>query len=286
MNDSVDGWLRWKHKGWGMAGSAWSPRSPDWTKRPFGRGAATWPRDCNPRGLSASDALEQEGRLPRRIPPLSAQHLMQLVDPELAGDPNSKRMWVNRSLRKLQHAMRSAGLKLSPHTIARILQDYNISPKANVKHLMPQPHPDRDRQFRYIRAVRKRFERTGLPVISVDTKKKELIGLFYQRGRVWTQKAVEVYTYDFPSDAVARVVPYGIYDTQTNQGAIYLGLDADTPDFAVDAIAHWWLLTVDITTQALPNYSFWRMGVGATATARADGRRSYSRNWPMPSVCL
>jgi hypothetical protein len=165
---------------------------------------------------------------------------MQLVDPELAGDPNSDLMWVKRSLRKLQKAMQVSGLCLSPNTIERILLDYNIRPKANVKHLMPRPHPDRDRQFRHIESVRGRFSRAGWPVLSVDTKKKELVGLFKNPGQVWAERATSVNTYDFPSDAVAKVVPYGIYDVQANRGAVYLGLSGDTPDFAVGAIVRFW----------------------------------------------
>jgi hypothetical protein len=149
-------------------------------------------------------------------------------------------MWVRRSLRKLQGAMQGVGLGLSPPTIGRLLAEYNIRPKGNVKHLMPRRHPDRDRQFRHIQAVCKRFAEAGLPIISVDTKKKELIGPFYQRGQVWIHKAPEVYTYDFPNDALHKVNPYGVYDIKENQGSVYIGLSSDTPDFAVDAIEHWW----------------------------------------------
>jgi len=165
---------------------------------------------------------------------------MQLVDPEVAGDPSSDLRWIRRSLRKLQRALKASGLELAPSTIQRVLLAYGIRPKANVKRLMPQPHPDRDRQFRHIQQVRQRFERAGWPVISVDTKKKELVGLFKNRGQVWGERALDVYMYDFPDDAVAKAVPYGIYDVQAHRGAVYIGLDGDTPDFAVDAIVRWW----------------------------------------------
>jgi hypothetical protein len=240
MNVSVDGPLRWKPSDWGMGESAWSPRLLAWTTKRFAGVIVTWPTDCNLSRQVVSEGPEQEGRPSRRNPPLSVQHLMQLVELELAGAPDSDLVWVKRSLRKLQRALQRASLCLSRGTIRRILLDYNIRPKANVKHLMPRPHPDRDRQFRYIQTVRKRFDTAGWPSISVDTKKKELIGLFYHRGQVWSQQATEVYTYDFPNDAVAKVVPYGIYDIQANRGAVYIGLDADTADFAVDAIVHWW----------------------------------------------
>jgi Rhodopirellula transposase DDE domain len=165
---------------------------------------------------------------------------MLLVEPDLAGDPDSDRQWVRRSLQKLQRAMRAVGLALAPHTIRRVLRAYGISPKANFKRLTPRPHPDRDRQFRHIKKVRRQFEQAGWPVVSVDAKKKELIGLFKQAGRLWTEEAIEVNTYDFPDDAIGKAVPYGVLDLQNNRGAVYLGLDGDTPDFAVDAIVRWW----------------------------------------------
>lgn len=187
-----------------------------------------------------SDGQGQAVAQARRNPPLSVQHLMFLVDAEVAGDPSSDQQWVRRSLRKLQRALQSYGLELAPSTIQQILRAYGIRSKGNVKHLMPRAHPDRDHQFRYIVEVRNRFKRARWPIISVDTKKKELIGLFKNRGRIWTEKAPEVHTYDFPTDAVAKAVPYGVYDVQANRGAVYVGLDGDTPDFAVDAIVAWW----------------------------------------------
>src|SRR5438105_11349512 len=132
------------------------------------------------------------------------------------------------------------GLELATTTIERILLAYGIRSKGNVKHLMPRSHPDRDRQFRHIQGIRRRFEQESWPIISVDAKKKELIGPFKNKGNIWTEKSPEVYTYDFPTDAIAKAVPYGIYDIQANRGAIYVGLDGDTPDFAVDAIVRWW----------------------------------------------
>jgi len=203
-------------------------------------GAATWPDCWNHSPPDESGDRVQGGAPWRGNPPLSAQRLMQLVDPELAGDPNSDLQWVRRSLRKLQRAMHACGLDLAPNTIRRVLLAYGISPKANVKRLMPRPHPDRDRQFRHIMQVRRRFERAGRPIISVDTKKKELVGLFKNAGQLWTERAIDVFMYDFPKDAIAKAVPYGVYDPQAHRGALYIGLDGDTPDFAVDAIVRWW----------------------------------------------
>lgn len=152
----------------------------------------------------------------------------------------SDRRWVRHSLRKLQRALVGKGDSLSPMTVRRILLAHGIRPKANVKRLTPRPNPDRDAQFRYVLEQRHRFEALGWPVISVDVKKKELIGPFKNAGRAWSERAPEVYTHDFPSDAVAKAVPYGVYDLHANQGAVFVGLSGDTPDFAVECIVRWW----------------------------------------------
>lgn len=165
---------------------------------------------------------------------------MALVGEEVAGDPIRDVCWVRRSVRKLERALARTGHRLSHTTIRRVLRAHHIRPKANVKHLAPRPHPDRDRQFRHLLRTRRRFERAGVPVISVDTKKKELIGRFKNAGRAWHRHAPEVYSHDFPSDATAKAVPYGVYDPVANRGAIYVGLSSDTPDFAVTAVVRWW----------------------------------------------
>lgn len=111
--------------------------------------------------------------------------------------------------------------------------------KVNRKSVARTQHPQRDQQFRYIRRVRQLFVQAGHPVISVDTKKKELIGNFKNAGRTWNQQAEPVNDHDFPSDAIAKAVPYGIYDVVHNQGYVYVGTSGDTAAFAVDAIGRW-----------------------------------------------
>lgn len=113
--------------------------------------------------------------------------------------------------------------------------------KANVKRLTGPPHPDRDGQFQYIEAQRNAFLAAGLPVISIDTKKKELIGNFENGGRTWCHQADGVNVHDFRQDALGRSVPYGIYNLNHNRGYVYVGNSADTPQFAVDALASWWI---------------------------------------------
>jgi len=165
---------------------------------------------------------------------------MDLVGDELAGDPMTDLRWVRRSLRKLQGALAREGHKLSHATVQRVLLAHKIRPKGCVKHLSPKRHPDRDKQFRYLTERRKAFQAAGLPVVSVDTKKKELIGLFARPGQTWAEHAAEAFSHDFPSQADAKAVPFGLYDLRANRGHVYVGLSGDTPDFAVEAIARWW----------------------------------------------
>ena len=132
-------------------------------------------------------------------------------------------------------------LKILSHmTIGRLLRKLGYSLRANVKRLSGPPHPDRDRQFRYIQRQKRRFTRENLPAISVDTKNTELIGNFKNDGRLWRQEADEVSVYDFPGDAECRAIPYGIYDMACKRGHVSVGTSADTPQFAVRSIRSWW----------------------------------------------
>jgi hypothetical protein len=125
--------------------------------------------------------------------------------------------------------------------VRRLLDDRGYRLHANTKQLESSAaHPDRDRQFEYITEQRHVFGAAGLPRISVDTKKKELIGRFKNAGRVWSQEAEAVDVHDFPHAALGRAVPYGIYDLTRNRGTVYVGRSADTPRFAVDLLARWW----------------------------------------------
>lgn len=147
--------------------------------------------------------------------------------------------WIRHSLRQLRKMLQSKGLSLSHETIRHLLQDAEYSLKGNRKSIS-QSVPDRDAQFRYIRRVKQLFMRAGHPVISVDSKKKELIGNFKNPGQVWKHEPERVNVHDFPKDAQAKAVPYGIYDVVHNLGYVYVGLSADTAEFAVDAILRWW----------------------------------------------
>jgi hypothetical protein len=151
-----------------------------------------------------------------------------------------RRKWVRHSLARLSALLRRRGYDVSPATVRRLLRRLGYALKANRKRFTGPPHPDRDRQFAYIAQRRHRFYALGLPVISVDTKNKELLGHFKNPGRQWCRTAKEVNAHDFRGDAVGRAAPYGVYEPRFDRGYVYVGLSADTAEFAVDAIALWW----------------------------------------------
>ena len=144
------------------------------------------------------------------------------------------------------------GYQVAPMTVRRLLKTSGYSLKANRKRRTGPPHPDRGRQFRYIQRVKRLFLTAGRPVISVDAKKKELIGDFKNPGRAWCQQAEQVNVHDFRQDAVGRAVPYGIYDLRHNEGYVVVGTSAETSEFAVDAICSWW---EDETRPSFPDES-------------------------------
>jgi hypothetical protein len=152
----------------------------------------------------------------------------------------SEQKWQRSSLRHLMDEMERIGHWISHTTIARLLKEMGYSLKANVKRLSGSNHPDRNRQFQYIAVQKAIFQQAGLPIISVDTKKKELIGNFKNPGQEWCRDARAVNDHDFEQDALGKAVPYGIYDLMHNHGYIYVGQSADTPQFAVEAIVNWW----------------------------------------------
>jgi len=164
-----------------------------------------------------------------------------LVEPETAGDPMSEQKWVRSSLRQLSTRLGDAGHPVSPPTVGRLLAKLEYALHVNAKKLEARSdHAERDAQFSYIAAQRQAFRDADLPIISVDTKKKELIGNFKNAGASWGLTAEAVNAHDFPHDADGRAVPYGIYDLIHNHGTVYVGSSSDTAQFAVDAIARWW----------------------------------------------
>ena len=165
-----------------------------------------------------------------------------LVEPEARGDPESPLRWTCKSTRAIARVLTRQRHRISAPKVGQLLHDLGYSLQSNRKTEEGQDHPDRDAQFRYINRVVKRSLVQGIPVISTDTKKKELIGNFANTGRQWrpVKQPRQVKGHDFPTPAVPRVYPRGIYDLGRNRGFVNLGTDHDTGEFAVASIRGWW----------------------------------------------
>jgi len=162
------------------------------------------------------------------------------MERETAGDPMSGLKWTRKTTAKVAQQLKRLRIVVSRNTVGRLLRQMKYSLHTNRKQITTSSSPDRDRQFRYLRQQRDRFEKRGDPVVSVDAKKRELIGNFKNPGVKWEQSSTPVNDHDFRSDAVGIGIPYGIYETQTNRGCIFLGTSHETSAFAVSCLRQWW----------------------------------------------
>src|SRR5438093_671350 len=174
--------------------------------------------------------------------PTLLRDLEGLVEPTTSGAPDSPLRWTAKSTRTLAQTLQGMGHRISHQLVRELLSAAGYSLQANRKTREGPPHPDRDAQFRHITAQVRQFQAAGQPVISVDTKKKELVGDFKNAGRTWQPKGqpIRVQIHDFPSMSIGKAVPYGIYDVAQNRGFVNVGTSHDTPDFAVESIRLWW----------------------------------------------
>jgi hypothetical protein len=175
--------------------------------------------------------------------PTLRKDLETLVEPTVAGDPQSPLRWTSKSLRTLAGELQAMGHAASHRMVAALLAEAQYSLQANRKSVEEgKRHPDRDGQFRYINQQVRRFQRRGQPVISVDTKKKELIGDFKNAGKEWRPKGQPEYVrvHDFLIKKNGKAAPYGVYDITRNAGWVSVGIDHDTASFAVRTIRRWW----------------------------------------------
>jgi len=199
-------------------------------------------------GIEPSDRLRVEGGGDRpaidKQPGLLAA-LDALVYPDSRGDPMSPLRWTSKSTYELSAALEEQGWSASAELVRRLLHQIGYSLQAPAKQIEGSHHPDRDAQFNYLNDLAADFLADGEPVISVDTKKKELIGNFSNGGREWQPvgEPVEVNDHDFPDRALgefAKAIPYGVFDVANNQGWVNVGDSADTSEFAVESIRRWW----------------------------------------------
>jgi hypothetical protein len=172
------------------------------------------------------------------------EDLDRLVDPATRGDPESPLRWTGKSVRVLAEELRREGHAVSYQTVAELLHEMDYSLQANQKKLEGSRHADRNQQFEYINRKAQRYLKQGEPVISVDTKKKELVGDFKNPGREWRPQGkpeqVRVHDFEIRQPENGKVAPYGVYDLGRNAGWVSVGVDHDTAEFAVESIRRWW----------------------------------------------
>jgi transposase len=194
---------------------------------------------------SAKSRIRKKGGGRKKEVEKNPQLLLEIMDiilPHTMGDPEKPLMWCSKSTRKLREILRERGYKISHECIRQCLKTSGFSLQSNKKTQEGGDHPDRDAQFEHINAVSKAFLSAGDPVISVDCKKKELVGEYKNSGREWTlvDHPVEVNVYDFVDKTNGKASPYGVYDIGNNRGWISVGISSDTASFAVSTIRSWW----------------------------------------------
>jgi hypothetical protein len=163
-----------------------------------------------------------------------------LLEHETAGDPMTGLKWSRRTTDKIAAILEGSGILVSSNTVARLLHQMGYSLRVNHKMIPADSSPDREQQFEYISTLRTRFQNQRYPIISVDTKKRELVGNFKNQGTRWDRAPILVNDHDFRTNSIGVAIPYGIYDLLANRGSIFVGTSHDTACFAVRSISTWW----------------------------------------------
>ena len=210
----------------------------------------------------------------------------KLVDPLTGGDPESPLGWTCKSTHVLSsELLAQLGIRVSDKTMAKLLREHGCSLQAPNKSVQGAQHPDRNAQFEHINGKAQDCVARGVPVISVDTKKKELVGNFNNGGREWQPKGEPdlVDVHDFPSDAIGKAIPYGVYDLGANDGFVSVGVDHDTPIFAVTSIKAWWK---QVGAKRYPGASelFITADAGGSNNCRSHGGRASFSESPVSSI--
>jgi transposase len=201
-------------------------------------------REANP-GMEITDRVRKEGggrKHQTEIDPGLQTALERLIEPLTRGDPQSPLCWICKSTTRLANELTHQGHPVSASTVGRLLIAAGYSLQSNRKTKEGADHPDRNAQFEYINATVQDFQHRGQPAISVDTKKKELVGEFSNSGHEWQPhgEPVEVLLHDFMDQDLGKAIPYGVYDLTENQGWVSVGIDHDTARFATETIRRWW----------------------------------------------
>ena len=209
--------------------------------------------------LSSQERVREKGGGRKTIEeknPEVLQYLETLIDDSIAGSPMNHLRWTHKSTRTLANEMKKQGYEMTHPTAARLLNELGYSLQVNAKSKEGRSPIERDTQFRYINAQVTEFLENGNPVLSVDAKKKELVGNFKNSGKVYRKKGkpIEVNVYDFPSTAEGVAIPYGAYDIQRNEGFVNVGITHDTSEFAVESLRWWWRT---IGQKHYPNATGW-----------------------------
>ncbi len=229
-------------KSWGRGGIAAVHRATGASASTIRRGVKELLADV-PRNLDRRVRAPGGGRKKAEIAdPELLGALDSLIEPATRGDPESPLRWTTKSTRHLAGQLTAMGHAISHSAVANLLRSVGFSLQGTRKTLEGAQHPDRDAQFRYINSLAASFLAAGDPVISVDTKKKELVGRFTQAGREWqpTGQPEQVSTYDFPDLAEGKAIPYGVYDLADDSAWVSVGVNHDTSVFAVATIEEWW----------------------------------------------
>ncbi len=272
--------------------------------RSLGRGGVTWVAEATgmsrsrvhaglreigsagPGGVSSSGRQRAPGGGRKRVEEKDAglvEALRRLVDPATRGDPTGPLLWTTLSAARLSEALGKEGHPASERTVNRLLHDLGYSLQSNRKTVEGRQHPDRDAQFRHVNRKAKTFQGRGEPVVSVDTKKKELVGNFRNGGREWHPKGEpeKVLVHDFKDKELGKAIPYGVHDLAANNGWVSVGVDHDTASFAAESVRRWWermgrhaypdakrlLVTADAGGSNGPRNRLWKLELQRVADA-------------------
>ena len=192
--------------------------------------------------MKAVPGRKKGGGRKRKIDDLMWEKIKEFIEPHSRGEPESPLQWVSKSLRNIEQELKKCGIKASYRIIGNALKQHGFSLQANKKTFEGKGHKDRDAQFEYINSKVKEQQKDNQPVISVDAKKRELIGNYKNTGKEWEPKGnpKEVNAYDFLTEAEGIAIPYGVYDQTNNKAWVSIGITKDTAEFAVQSIRNWW----------------------------------------------